>query len=71
MLFAQEKFEIKGKVGSISAPAKIFLIYRDGANTITDSTAVSSGKFAFYGQVTDITRGYMMVDYKGEGLQEA
>ena len=70
VLFAQEKFEIKGKVGSINAPAKIFFIYRDGANTITDSTSVTDGKFTFSGQVADITRGYMMVDYKGEGMQK-
>jgi hypothetical protein len=41
VLFAQEKYAIKGKVGSISAPAKIFLTHRDGANTITDSTSLT------------------------------
>jgi peroxiredoxin len=68
-LFAQEKYTIKGTVGSISAPAKMFLTHRDGANTITDSTSIAKGAFTFSGEVKDITRATLLVDYKGVGIQ--
>jgi len=69
VLFAQENFVIKGKVESIDAPAKIFLTYRQGATTVTDSSAVKKGEFSFTGTVTDITRAMLLVDYKGTGMQ--
>jgi peroxiredoxin len=69
LLFAQENFVIKGKVGSIDAPAKIFLTYREGTVIKTDSSAVKKGEFSFTGIVTDITRASLLVDYKGAGMQ--
>jgi peroxiredoxin len=69
VLFAQENFVIKGKVNSIDASAKIFLTYRQGATTVTDSSAVKKGEFSFSGTVTDITRAMLLVDYKGTGMQ--
>ena len=69
LLFAQENFVIKGKVGHINTPSKIFLSYREGTNTITDSSAVKDGAFDFKGQVKDITYASLVVDYKGVGIQ--
>jgi peroxiredoxin len=69
LAFAQEKYVIKGKVGSINPPSKIFLTYRvDSKNTI-DSSAVKNGEFEFAGEVKDITAATLLVDYKGAGLQ--
>jgi peroxiredoxin len=70
LLFAQEKFVIKGKLGSIDAPAKVFLMYREGTNNITDSSAIKKGEFNFAGHVADITRATLVVDYKGVGMQK-
>lgn len=69
VLFAQEKYVLNGKVGTISAPAKIFMTHRDGATTITDSASVTNGAFTFSGEVKDITRASLVVDYKGTGIQ--
>lgn len=69
LLFAQENFTIKGKISSVSAPAKIFLTYREGTNTITDSSAIKHGTFNFKGQVKDITYATLVMDYKGVGIQ--
>ena len=69
LLFAQENFVIKGKLGSIDAPSKVFLMYREGTTTVTDSSAVKKGEFGFAGHVTDITRATLIVDYKGVGMQ--
>jgi len=38
--FAQENYVIKGKVGAVSAPSKIFLTYRADGKTISDSNLV-------------------------------
>ncbi len=69
VLFAQEKYVLNGKVGSITAPAKIFMTHRDGATTVTDSASVTNGAFTFTGEVKDITRASLVVDYKGGGIQ--
>jgi peroxiredoxin len=66
--FAQEKYTIKGNIGSISTPAKVFLTHRDGANTITDSTTITKGAFVFSGEVKDITRASLTLDYNGVGF---
>jgi peroxiredoxin len=69
VLFAQENFVIKGKVGTVTTPAKVFLMYRQDANTITDSALVNNGNFDFKGQVKDITFARLIMDYKGVSVQ--
>ncbi|WP_461450845.1 redoxin domain-containing protein [Mucilaginibacter sp.] len=69
LLFAQENFVIKGKVGALNSPSKIFLSYRSGTAIKTDSSAIKNGEFMFGGNVPDITRATLLVDYKGAGMQ--
>ena len=66
--FAQENYVIKGKVGAVSAPSKIFLTYRADGKTISDSTAITGGVLQFSGQVADITGATLVLDYKGVGI---
>ena len=68
VLFAQEKYVIEGNVGKINTPAKVFLTHREGSLTVTDSTTISNGIFIFTGEVKDITRANMVIDYKGVGI---
>ena len=51
LLFAQEKFVIKGKMGQLSAPAKVFLNYQQLPDYawIDDSAVVNNGVFEFKG----------------------
>lgn len=67
MAFAQnaKPFNIKGKVGTLNAPAKIFLTYYLGANTVTDSSVVKNGEFAFTGVVMNPVNAAMFVNYTG------
>jgi peroxiredoxin len=67
VLFAQEKYTISGKVGSVNAPAMVFLSHRDGANVITDSTSTANGAFTFSGEVKDITNATLTLNYKRAG----
>jgi peroxiredoxin len=68
LTFAQEKYVIKGTVGTLNAPAKLYLSYRADGKTVTDSSAVNNGAFQFIGEVKDITRASIVVDYKGVGV---
>jgi thiol-disulfide isomerase/thioredoxin len=51
LLFAQEKFVIKGKIGQVSAPAKVFLNYQQLPDYawIDDSAVLNNGAFEFKG----------------------
>jgi len=51
LLFAQEKYVIKGKIGKVSAPAKIYLSYQQLPDYawIEDSAVLNNGAFEFKG----------------------
>jgi peroxiredoxin len=68
VLFAQEKYTIKGKVGSVNPPSKIFLSYSADGKRMTDSTAIKNGVFQFSGEVKEITQATLLLDYKGIGI---
>jgi peroxiredoxin len=48
---AQQGFTITGKVGSLNAPAKAYLIYRTPGGQFADSTNIVNGAFTFKGTV--------------------
>lgn len=69
-VFAQEsKFAIKGTIGTINAPGKVYLRYPAGGQTVTDSVVLNNGKFEFNGPTKgDAPVGaYLMLNPKGAG----
>lgn len=70
IVFAQQAYTIKAKVGTIGAPSKVFLTYRADGKTVTDSTVATNGEFSFSGTVKDITSGTLVYDPKGTGLSK-
>ncbi|NSL87262.1 AhpC/TSA family protein [Chitinophaga sp. Mgbs1] len=53
-LLAQESsFVLKGRIGSLNAPAKLFLYYRANGQSVSDSATLQQGVFAFKGNITD------------------
>src|SRR3954471_19092721 len=67
--FAQTStFNIKGHVGNLNNPARMYLLYQLGANKVADSAAVINGDFSFTGVVLNPTNAYLVTDYKGQGL---
>lgn len=70
LAFAQTPFTVKGKVGNIGAPSKVFLQYRADGKTITDSTVAVNGAFTFTGTVKDITPASLVYDPTGNGLSK-
>ena len=51
LLFAQEKYIIRGKIGKVSAPSKVFLYYQQLPDYawIEDSVVLDNGVFEFKG----------------------
>lgn len=70
MLFAQEDFTLKGKVGAANAPAKVFLQYAEGGQKILDSAAIKDGAFVFNGTVAEPAEAYIILSSNGESLDQ-
>ncbi|HEY9258099.1 TlpA disulfide reductase family protein [Chitinophaga sp.] len=61
-LFAQDgAFVLKGKIGTLDAPAKLFLTYRANGEVIRDSAALQQGAFEFKGKITDPVKATLML----------
>ncbi|WP_295677016.1 DUF4369 domain-containing protein, partial [uncultured Mucilaginibacter sp.] len=69
-LFAQDPqaFVIKGKIGTLNAPAKVYLAYQVGATKVIDSALIANGSFTFSGNVLNPTNASMLLDHKGTGI---
>ena len=63
--FAQVDFTVKGKVGSLNAPAKAYLIYRSAMDSVT----VTDGTFKFQGSVAEPTRASLLLAHNGEDIR--
>jgi peroxiredoxin len=50
-VMAQSGFSIKGKIGTLNAPAKAYLAYRSGSEQFVDSAKIVNGAFEFKGKV--------------------
>ncbi|AMR31404.1 hypothetical protein A0256_08180 [Mucilaginibacter sp. PAMC 26640] len=70
MLFAQDtKFTVQGNVGTVGAPAKVYLQYRKDKKTVIDSAVLKDGKFSFTGNAgTTPASGYLLFNAKGTGM---
>ncbi|WP_127125384.1 TlpA disulfide reductase family protein [Pseudoflavitalea rhizosphaerae] len=70
-VFAQQDpaFTIKGKVGKLEAPAKIYLNYRENGNNVLDSAIFKGGAFEFKGTLGGPTGARLIVDHTGEGMK--
>ena len=65
---AAQPFTVKSKIGNLNAPAKAFLVYRLGANNVTDSAAIKDGAFTFTGVTMNPVNASLFIDYKGIGF---
>ncbi|MDQ1141223.1 AhpC/TSA family protein [Pedobacter agri] len=60
--FAQKPFTLNGTVKGLKTGDKIYLVYRAGDQSITDSTTVTNGAFAFKGTLTDPASGNLFLN---------
>jgi peroxiredoxin len=61
-------FVINGKVGTIGPPAKAYIHYTAGHETILDSAVIKNGVFRFTGRITDPVKAQVLINHKGAGL---
>lgn len=62
-------FTIKGKIGNLNSPVKIYLDYIDNGEGHSDSVTLVNGTFSFSGYSDDISAARMSLDHTGEGEQ--
>lgn len=63
-------FKIEGKIGSLNAPATLYFAYMsDGEKT--DSAVLDNGNFSFSGTIKGNAIARFVLDYNGEGVQQA
>jgi peroxiredoxin len=62
-LLAQQDFTIKGKCGSLNAPAKAYLSYSVAGNQVTDSCNIVKGAFEFKGNVASPSMAMLQVKH--------
>lgn len=66
--FSQKNnFVIKGTIGQLNSPAKVYLKYYTGTKTKIDSAVLHNGKFEIHGYLSKINRGIFYVNPKGTG----
>jgi hypothetical protein len=60
---AQDGYTLKGKIGALNAPAKIYLQYRTENTVVIDSADLENGAFEFKGQVDGPTNGQLILKH--------
>jgi peroxiredoxin len=72
LAFAQngQPFTIKSKLTNITGPAKAYLVYYLGANSVTDSANVVNGEFSFDGVIMDPVTASLFIDHKPVGFEK-
>lgn len=68
MGFSQKNnFIVKGTIGKLNSPSKVYLKYYNGTQPKIDSAVLHNGKFEIHGYLSDINRGIFYVNTKGTG----
>jgi peroxiredoxin len=66
-----DTFTINGKIGTITAPAKVYLAYQLGANKVLDSAFVTNGMFSLTGNILFPVAAKLLLDHTGAGPSSA
>jgi hypothetical protein len=72
-VFAQapaDNFTLKTKIGTIGAPAKVYLGYQVAGKNIIDSSAIINGEANFRGHLNSPVSATIVIDAKGTGLNK-
>lgn len=70
LLFAQEDFTIKGNIGKLNAPAKVYLQYAQDGQRKIDSAEIKNGAFTFNGVVSEPSEAYVVLSAEGKPLRQ-
>lgn len=64
-----KKFELKGRIGQLGAPAKVYLRYSMGNEPRIDSVTMKKGKFYFSGKLDEPVMGSLFLSRNGRPIQ--
>jgi peroxiredoxin len=65
-LIAQNgSYTLKGKVGNVNAPAKVYIKYSSASGFVFDSTTIQNGQFEFKGTINDPIQATLRLSYEG------
>jgi peroxiredoxin len=68
-LLAQKgNYTLKGKIGSLDSPAKIYLGYKNANGDFMDSSNIIKGQFEFKGAIEEPVRSTLVLSYTGVGV---
>jgi len=69
--FAQTKnFVIKGKIGTLNAPAKVYLTYSLNDQQMEDSSLLSNGSFSFKGKMDYPVHAMLVLSHDGKNVKQ-
>ena len=63
-------FTIKGKLGNLNAPARAYLLYKQGTNRVVDSAIITNGSFEIKGNVIEPANAALVIDHAGNGIDQ-
>ena len=67
-LLAQNvSYIVKGKVGNVNAPAKVYLGYKNAPASFMDSAVIKNGQFEFKGTINEPVQATLVLSYAGAG----
>jgi peroxiredoxin len=67
-LLAQKgSYTLKGKIGSVDAPARIYMGYKNSSGAFLDSSTIKNGQFEFKGTIEEPIRSTLVLSYTGAG----
>jgi peroxiredoxin len=58
-----QQFTIKGNVGRLNAPAKVYLAYKVNGERVMDSTTITNGQFEFKGTIDGPKEAHIMLKH--------
>lgn len=69
MMAQKSTFQLKGEIGTLSSPARIYLSYSSSEGNKIDSAMFQNGKFVFEGSIIEPSKANLIVNYKGSGIR--
>jgi len=65
---AGNSFTVTGKISNLNTPARMYILYKAGANKVLDSTLLTNGSFTITGSIPSPSNALLVLDHKGIGI---
>jgi hypothetical protein len=62
-------FTVKGAIGKLDSPAKVYLSYRAGNKMVTDSASLKKGAFTLNGEINNPAQATFLLNTEGTGMR--